>query len=288
LLDSLLQEIINFRNMYKQAILLIFTTLSFAMSNDEEGSNWSTLSFLTGSETQDDLDMQESQQISQEIAQGYEPESREQRYRRRRYRPRKRPSAYFDYDQAKLEENSYFDRDGKPAKDGLELDSSSSYSYDAPSYNAPTYDSPSYEAPSYNAPSYAGSSKDSFNDFLNALAAFLPIGLFLAAIPPNLIVINEVRKKRNSEDTNQVEYTFPFLQKISKLGFSKLQNQGCQKRLICEMAASGAKNNANFIQRLLAKISVYTPLSLAEYMNSKDVVQAVNRGNCAELQCIGF
>ena len=32
--------------------------------------------------------------------------------------------------------------------------------------------------------------KDSFNDFLNALAAFLPIGLFLAAIPPNLIVIN--------------------------------------------------------------------------------------------------
>ena len=31
---------------------------------------------------------------------------------------------------------------------------------------------------------------DGFNDFLNALAAFLPIGLFLAAIPPNIITIN--------------------------------------------------------------------------------------------------
>jgi len=29
-----------------------------------------------------------------------------------------------------------------------------------------------------------------FADYLNALAAFLPIGLFLAAIPPNLVTIN--------------------------------------------------------------------------------------------------
>jgi len=274
--------------MYKEAIIVIFTVLSSARCSDEEGSNWSTLSFLSGSELQDDLEMQESQQISQEITQGYEPEYREQRYRRRRYRPKKRPSANFDYDQVKLEENSYYDRDGKPVQDGFEPDSSSSYSYDAPSYNAPTYESPSYEAPSYNAPSYSGSNKDSFNDFLNALAAFLPIGLFLAAIPPNLIVINEVRRKRDSEDMNQIEYTFPFLQKISKLGYSKLQKKECQKRLICEMAAMGTNENANFIQKLFATIAVYTPLSLAEFMNSKDLVQAVNRENCAELECFGF
>ena len=29
-----------------------------------------------------------------------------------------------------------------------------------------------------------------FTDFLNALAAYLPIALFLAAIPPNLITVN--------------------------------------------------------------------------------------------------
>lgn len=29
-----------------------------------------------------------------------------------------------------------------------------------------------------------------FGDFLSALTAFLPIGLFLAAIPPNLITVS--------------------------------------------------------------------------------------------------
>merc|ERR1719367_354588 len=39
--------------------------------------------------------------------------------------------------------------------------------------------------------------------FLNALAAFLPIGLFLAAIPPNLITIST--KKKRSIQSNEVE-----------------------------------------------------------------------------------
>ena len=92
----------------------------------------------------------------------------------------------------------YYDRD-----DGYGSPKAPSSSYDAPSsgYSAPSsgYDAPSsgYDAPSYSsapsssygAPSYGGDG-DGFNEFLNALAAFLPIGLFLAAIPPNLITIS--------------------------------------------------------------------------------------------------
>ena len=33
-------------------------------------------------------------------------------------------------------------------------------------------------------------SNNTFKNYLNALAAFLPIGLFLAAVPPNVITIN--------------------------------------------------------------------------------------------------
>ena len=58
-----------------------------------------------------------------------------------------------------------------------------------------------YGAPSYSAPSYGGGGKD-FDDFLNALAAFLPIALFLAAIPPNLVVVND-RKKRSLSDSSE-------------------------------------------------------------------------------------
>ena len=99
--------------------------------------------------------------------------------------------------------DEYYDRDdsyGAPLAPSSGYDAPSSI-YDAPSssYNAPSYEAPSYEAPSseykaapsssYGAPSYGGDD-DGFNDFLNALAAFLPIGLFLAAIPPNLITIS--------------------------------------------------------------------------------------------------
>ena len=77
----------------------------------------------------------------------------------------------------------YYDRD-----DGYGAPKAPSYSAPSPSYEAP---SPQYSAPSdsYGAPSHSGGG-DGFNDFLNALAAFLPIGLFLAAIPPNLITIS--------------------------------------------------------------------------------------------------
>merc|ERR1711936_1288950 len=161
------------------------------------------------------------------IASDPDPESRMQPYRRRRnkYRNKKRPNKYEnpsvpsqDFYEDKIYEDTYYDRDSsyQAPSSGYKAPSSSyegpsSYeapayeapapSYEAPSYEASSYDPPSYKpAPSYKAPSYSGGGGgDSFNDFLNALAAFLPIGLFLAAIPPNLIVLNS-RRKRQAED----------------------------------------------------------------------------------------
>ena len=74
----------------------------------------------------------------------------------------------------RFQELDYYDRD-----DGYGSPKAPSYSAPAPSYEAPA---PQYSAPSdsYGAPSHSGGG-DGFNDFLNALAAFLPIGLFLAA-----------------------------------------------------------------------------------------------------------
>merc|ERR1712107_738793 len=124
------------------------------------------------------------------------------------------------------------DYPGTLAEDKL-YDRDSSYQAPADSYNSPSssYEAPSYNPPSYQAPSYqadyggySAGGKDSFNDFLNALAAFLPIGLFLAAIPPNLIVINSTRKKREAEENeNSVETVFPFLDKISHIGWRNLK-----------------------------------------------------------------
>merc|ERR1711970_921666 len=194
-------------------VCVVIAVLGGVIQGTEDGRTygWSALSFLSGQNNKrsaDDAkengvvaDMSGSEsKIEAEalIASDPDPESRMQPYRRRRnkYRNKKRPTnptvPSQDFYEDKIYEDTYYDRDSsyQAPSSGYKAPSSS---YEGPSsYEAPSYDPPSYKpAPSYEAPSYSGGGGgDSFNDFLNALAAFLPIGLFLAAIPPNLIVIN--------------------------------------------------------------------------------------------------
>merc|ERR1711934_1314961 len=155
---------------------------------------WSALSFLGGNagkrstdETQElyplaeDMEMSSRYEEAEYEEYGEEPEARIEPFRRRRkpYRRRRKPKPTSSQD---FYSGDYTDRD-------------SGYNVPQQSYDSPTY---AESSPSYSG----GGGKDSFNDFLNALAAFLPIGLFLAAIPPNLIVINSTaRRKRETEDS---------------------------------------------------------------------------------------
>merc|ERR1712024_150874 len=156
-----------------------------------------------------------------------EAESRVEPFRRRKYRRRRRKNRYEnlvvpseDYSEDSLSDNKLYDRDSSYKAPSANYAAPES-SYEAPSYSS--YEAPKYEpnyTPSYEG--YSGGGKDSFNDFLNALAAFLPIGLFLAAIPPNLIVINS-RRRRDTESeaevgVNSVETVYPFLEEIEQLG----------------------------------------------------------------------
>merc|ERR1712050_712990 len=247
------------------------------------------------------------------IASEPDPESRMNPYRRRKnkYRTKKRKNKYAasvpsqDFYEDKIYDDTYYDRDSsysaptsgyKPPSDTYDAPSSyeapsPSYeapSYEAPSYEAPSYDPPSYKpAPSYEAPSYSGGGGgDSFNDFLNALAAFLPIGLFLAAIPPNLIVINS-RRKRQAEDEmyNTLESSYPFMDKINTMGFSRLSETDCQKELFCEMAEMGSKQEANTVQKLFAYAVSLTPDFLADMAGVKDVFEATREGRCRKFKC---
>jgi len=173
--------------------------------------------------------------------------------RRNKYKYNESESYDDDYynDQGGNSDEYYYDRDD---------------SYGAP--KAPSYSAPSseYSAPSdsYGAPSYSGGGGDGFNDFLNALAAFLPIGLFLAAIPPNLITIT-TKKKRSTLESNEVEteveeYGHPFMKRISELGFDKLwMDAECQKQLLCQMTQKGRENNANNVQKSLNFASTMFP-----------------------------
>merc|ERR1712064_72824 len=184
-----------------------------------------------------------------------------------------------------LSDNQFYDRDSSyqaptSGYNSPESSYSSPNNYEAPSY----YDAPPYKQ-SYGEP-YSGGGKDSFNDFLNALAAFLPIGLFLAAIPPNLIVINS-RRKRQAEDEmyNTLESSYPFMEKINKIGFSRLSETDCQKELFCEMAEMGSNQEANTIQKFFAYAVSLTPDFLADMVGVKDVFEASREGRCRKFKC---
>merc|ERR1711935_533068 len=235
---------------------------------------WSALSFLSSQTNNkrsaddakessllelDDMSASESNiEAAALIASEPDPESRMNPYRRRKnkYRTKKRKNKYAanipsqDFYEDKVYDDTYYDRDS-----------------------------------SYSAPS-GGGGGDSFNDFLNALAAFLPIGLFLAAIPPNLIVINS-RRKRQAEDEmyNTLESSYPFMEKINKIGFSRLSEAGCQKELFCEMAEMGSNVEANTVQKMFAYTVSLTPNFLADMVGVKDVFEATREGRCRKFKC---
>jgi len=307
-------------------ITLIATSLCMVRSDP---GVWSALSFLGGppgppaagkrstnelqelypSPVEDDMDAAGSslELDYEEYDEEYELEPRIQPYRRRRkpYRRRRKNkpqhSSYWD-NKVDVEDNYI---DSVSNTDGLEYDNPSSYnpspsyddntrsSYEAPSsYSAPpsSYDAPPpYTGPS--GPSYG--SRDSFNDFLNALAAFLPIGLFLAAIPPNLIVINSTsRRKRQAEDSiqNSVDSDLifpshrPFLERMMALGPQMWSTQ-CQAMIFCQMAELGGTPEGNTIQKLFSTTTKVTPDFAADMLGIKELFQASREGGCSQFQC---
>jgi len=152
------------------------------------------------------------------------------------------------------------------------------------------YDSPAYAESS---PSYSGGGgKDSFNDFLNALAAFLPIGLFLAAIPPNLIVINSTaRRKREAEDSllNSVdavatEEERPVLRRIAALG-SAMWKPECQAEIFCQMVQLGQLPEGNSVQRMFAATAIHAPDFATNLLGLGGTFQASREGDCAKFKC---
>ncbi|XP_023328763.1 uncharacterized protein LOC111701622 [Eurytemora carolleeae] len=300
---------LKLKNLFR--ILTIFSVWCLSKADEEtnEELSWSNLSFLTSQQTE----KKEDQTQDAFDTRPYMLESAEyseddlQTRRRRKTNLRRRRPEYSDYSSnlnTQIEDQTYYerveDKEFAPSP-SMEVSSSDlSASYQAPSsgYETP---STSYKAPlsdyeplsssysSYSKPSYKGKGKDKFNNFLNALAAFLPIGLFLAAIPPNLIVINSARKKRET-DLNEIEeeYSYPLMTKIGRIGYTGLKNTGCQKRFLCELANLGSTAEANSIQKFAAFAAASTPDVFADYLQAKEVFQAVRVQQCDRFECKGF
>merc|ERR1712107_608057 len=229
---------------------------------------WSSLSLLgqaskrsagleeTVVESKDDLDLAASETHYDAVLYNDDndkPESRGGPYRRRKFRTRRRKNRY---DPLVIPSSDY---PGTLAEDKL-YDRDSSYQAPADSYNSP---SSSYEAPSYNPPSYQAPSYQA--DY----------GGYSAG-----------RKKREAEgNENSVETVFPFLDKISHIGWRNLKTVNCQKELLCEMAVMGDSEDANSVQRTISTMFKITPAFIAQQIGVNDVLDAREANKCQQFKC---
>merc|ERR1712050_236101 len=125
-----------------------------------------------------------------------------------------------------------------------------------------------------------------FEAVSHALRTLLPLGLLMASLVPSTVTIPG-RRKRQAEDEmyNTLESSYPFMDKINTMGFSRLSETDCQKELFCEMAEMGSNQEANTVQKLFAYAVSLTPDFLADMVGVKDVFEATREGRCRKFKC---
>ena len=73
------------------------------------------------------------------------------------------------------------------------------------------------------------------------------------------------------------------MDKINKIGFSRLYEADCQKELFCEMAEMGSNVEANTVQKLFGYAVSLTPNFLADMAGVREVFEVSlyfnNKGN---------
>lgn len=156
------------------------------------------------------------------------------------------------------------------------------YAPAAPAYGGNDY---GYEASADT--SYGGGyGDDKLGGFVHALTAFLPIGLFLAAVVPNVITVNSGRRRRSNEaEEAQDEVTFPILDMITSYGMRSLQEPSCQAKITCEMGSMGGLPEANGVQRALWMGANYVPNNVARLVGVERLARAIQKRDCAEFAC---
>ncbi|KAF4532734.1 hypothetical protein B566_EDAN011926 [Ephemera danica] len=133
---------------------------------------------------------------------------------------------------------------------------------------------------------------------LRIATAAIPIGLFLAALPPNVVYVNTAQpvpkplgtsSQRQRSDTSEhvtPVTTFPVLDMIERAGgLPALEKPECEAFIFCSMARLGAHQEANSVQRFLYSTAHGIPDTLAEMFGIKEIMKAIRTDSCSIYKC---
>ncbi|EFX69937.1 hypothetical protein DAPPUDRAFT_328621 [Daphnia pulex] len=173
--------------------------------------------------------------------------------------------------------------------DGQDINRDGSYS--APSSYGSNNDYGYEASPDSSYGNAVGYGDDKHSSFVSALTAFLPIGLFLAAIVPNIVTVSAGRRKRSEAGTKEEakaavdEATFPILDMISSFGVRSLQEPSCQSKIVCEIGRMGGLPEANAVQRALWFTANYVPERVSNLIGADKLFRQIRSQQCSEFMC---
>ncbi|PNF27462.1 hypothetical protein B7P43_G08984, partial [Cryptotermes secundus] len=124
---------------------------------------------------------------------------------------------------------------------------------------------------------------------LNMLAAFIPLGLFLAALPPNVLTINttqpDLPSRQRSVNHEDSAMSFPILDLLDKYGIDSLDDPECENRIFCEMSRLGGQPRGNIVQKAFWNLAHHIPDKTADNIGMKELFKAVRTDSCEIYRC---
>ncbi|KAF7410514.1 hypothetical protein HZH68_004895 [Vespula germanica] len=118
---------------------------------------------------------------------------------------------------------------------------------------------------------------------IHLIGSFLPWGLLLAALAPNVIKI------QNTTDPNIVlsklrVVDLPIEHKQARLLDEQRANV-CEERSICELILAGGKPRTNIVQNVLWNLAIRSNEDTARKIGLQEIFEAVKKKSCATIGC---
>ncbi|XP_076237915.1 uncharacterized protein LOC143181416 [Calliopsis andreniformis] len=116
---------------------------------------------------------------------------------------------------------------------------------------------------------------------LHLIGAFLPFGLLLAALTPNIVKVD------NTTQPNIVlsKWRVADLPVEHKQARFSDESSPCEERSICELICAGSKAESSILQSLLWNLATRTSATMARENDLQEIFEAVKNKNCTNLLC---
>ncbi|EGI60416.1 PREDICTED: uncharacterized protein LOC105150965 [Acromyrmex echinatior] len=119
---------------------------------------------------------------------------------------------------------------------------------------------------------------------IHLIGTFLPLGLLLASLKPNVIQISNTTTQPNIVLSKLRLANLPVEHKQARM-YDDNQSIICEDRSVCELILTGGEPQSNILQNILWNVATRTPDDVAKRNGLREVFSAVRKKDCAAISC---